>query len=67
MIVNVKDVIAKSADVQSVNNLTGVSRLRRGNRNGLCRWSTSMNDLKLIENLIIANNNNHFQAVALAA
>jgi len=26
-----------------------------------------MNDLKLIEILIIANNNNHFQAVALAA
>lgn len=26
-----------------------------------------MNDLKLIELMIIANNNNHFQAVALAA
>jgi len=33
VIVNVRDVIAKNADVQNVNNLLGVSRLRRGNRN----------------------------------
>ena len=66
---NVNAVNAANANVinASVAKMTGVSRLRRGNRNGLCRWSTSINDLKLIELMIIANNNNHFQAIALAA
>ena len=49
VIVNARDVIAKNADVQIVNNLMGVSRLRRCIGSGECRWSTSINDLKLIE------------------
>ena len=45
----------------------GLKWFRRGSRKRECRWSHETADLKRGFKTIIANNNNHFEAVRLAA
>ena len=45
----------------------GLKRLRRGSGERECRWSHETADLKIGFKTLIANNNYHFEAAALAA